>query len=99
MSSVSGGGPSRTSFLAGLSLFSGIGAVMCVTTSWFLTHLAGLGEAAGITAPEAQNILVASKIVSWITFGPATLAHVFWLAARSSGAGSTARACSSPSSR
>ncbi len=83
MASASGG-PTRTSFLAGLSLFSGIGAVMCVTTSWFLTHLAGLGDAAGFNTHEAQKLLVASKIVSWVTVGPAVLAHVFWLAARAS---------------
>lgn len=84
MTVVSEGGPRRTSVMAGLCLFSGILAVMCVTTAWFLTHLAGLGEVAHLSKGDQDDLLVAVRILSWATVGPAVLAAVFWLAARAS---------------
>jgi hypothetical protein len=76
--------PTRTSFMAGLCFLGGVASTLCVTTSWFLTQLAGMGPTVELGPGESKGLITAAAILSKVTMAPAILSLVFWLAARAS---------------
>ena len=74
--------PTSLSFLAGLSFFSGLGAVLLVTVAGVFTAALSLGEVLAIDADTRTGLGLASKVLMYSSLLPAVAAVALALGAR-----------------
>src|SRR5262245_41067628 len=74
--------PTSLSFLAGLSFFSGLGALALVVTTGILSAALAMDDVLQVGSHAKEGIALAAKIVLYLSLLPAVMAVAFALAAR-----------------